>query len=156
MPQFILNTPQRSSKPKAKVHPFYELNEFAKGYVEAMFFTNGDTGDEREDMLNDWGVECLTAESVETISRECALFEQQNEKLLTVAYALEPGSADYRYASDSLTADRAGNLFWYARQGHGVAWDDDGNAPCLKALQEASRRFGESYVEAYRRKIHVR
>lgn len=42
MPEFCLNESARTA------HPFYALSDFAKGYVEAMFFTNGDTGDERD------------------------------------------------------------------------------------------------------------
>ena len=45
MPEFMLNSDAR----------FESLPEFTKGYVEAMFFTNGDTGADDEDKLNRLG-----------------------------------------------------------------------------------------------------
>lgn len=159
MPKFLLN---RSAFVKGEpsltgyVHPFYGLNDFAKGYVEAMFFTNGDTGDDREDLLNDWGVERLTKAAVADIAADCAAFEAANRADLDAAQALEAGEEGFLYARESLNDDRCGNLFWYARQGHGVAWDDDGDAECLDRLQNASQDFGKAYVEAYRGWIYHR
>lgn len=150
MPEFILNDDTRAG------HPYAALNDFAKGYVEAMFFTNGDTGDDRENLLNDWGVECLTIDAVADIAKDCAAFWDANAPDLENAEALVPGSEWLRHAKDHLDARRLGHLFWYARQGHGVGFTDDGNAECLKRLQDAARKFGNAYVEAYRKKIHHR
>ena len=149
MPQFTLTTPR-------KPHPFYDLDDFAKGYVEAMFFTNGDTGDNDESLLNDLGVIRLTRESVATIKRDCDEFQRVNADDLALGYALSPGDEGFHYARDELTPERAGNLFWYARQGHGIGWDDDGSADCLKCLQAASRLAGEAFVEVSRSWIYVR
>lgn len=108
MPQFILNRPAR------RVHPFYALSDFAKGYVEAMFFTNCDSGDEREDLANELGVERLTRASVAAIARDCAQFEKDAAPLLALADAPQSG----------YDIERAGNDFWFTRQGHGVGfWD---------------------------------
>ena len=170
MPQFILNTPpsradaQRAVaygylKPAKRraVHPFYDLDEFAQGYVEAMFFTNGDIGDEtRPDRLNEMGVSRLTRASVEKIKADCDSFQLENEPLLGAALCLEPGGEGWEYRREALDDRRLGQLFWYARQGHGVAFTDGGYADCLRDLQEAARAFGECYVEAWRGWIHVR
>ena len=170
MPQFILNTPpsradaQRAVaygylKPAKRraVHPFYDLDEFAQGYVEAMFFTNGDIGDEtRPDRLNEMGVSRLTRASVEKIKADCDRFQVENEPLLGAALCLEPGGEGLEHGREALNDRRLGQLFWYARQGHGVAFTDDGYADCLSDLQEAARAFGECYVEAWRGWIHVR
>ena len=169
MPQFILNTPPTRAdygravaygyaKPQnpRRVHPYNDLSDFAKGYVEAMFFTNGDTGDTREDLLNDWGVERLTRASVANIARDCDKFEAENETHLGQALCLEPGGEGLEHSRHELTDSRLGNLFWFARQGHGVAFTDDGYAPCLQALQEAAQKVGETYVEAYRGWIYYR
>ena len=51
MPEFTLNSDAR----------FEALPEFTKGYVEALFFTNGDTGADDEDKLNRLGTARLTA-----------------------------------------------------------------------------------------------
>ena len=106
MPEFSLNKPRKS-------HPFYTLDSFARGYVEAMFFTNGDIGDEkREDRLNEMGVERLTRKSVEAIARDCTAFQANAGPLLAQAYA-----RDY-------DESQAGRDFWFTRQGHGVGyWD---------------------------------
>lgn len=149
MPEFHLNRPNPD-------HAFYTLDDFAGGYVEAMFFTNGDTGDEDEHILNRMGVCRLTKASVETIRKHCAAFAEANRADLDAAKELEPGSEGLRYGKDELDDRRLGQLFWYARQGHGVAFTDDGDAPCLERLQEAARKTGESYVEIARGWIYVR
>lgn len=161
MPEFVLNLPKWTPKG----HAFYSLDDFARGYVEAMFFTNGDTGDERENLLNDLGVERLTKESVKAIRADCQRF----------LWLIMPDGCFTRQWIDRLIANgrgrygegvsddrRAGHMFWYARQGHGVAWTDD-YAPSgepseaiAEGLQEVCRKFGESYVEVYRGWIHVR
>lgn len=153
MSEFVLNKPRNRKPP----HAFYSLSMFAKGYVEAMFFTNGDTGDEVEDKsLNDLGVERLTRSSVEAIARDCEKFWSDNESDLQAALSLEPGSSEFRYGREELDDARLGNLFWYARQGHGVSFTDDGDASCLERLQEAAQRFGECYVEVSRGWIYCR
>ena len=170
MPQFILNTPpsradaQRAVaygylKPAKRraVHPFNDLDEFAQGYVVAMFFTNGDIGDEtRPDRLNEMGVSRLTRDAVETIEGNCIRFQGDNAAALRAAKALIPGGEGLEHGKEALDDRRLGQLFWHARQGHGVAFTDDGYADCLSDLQEAARAFGECYVEAWRGWIHVR
>jgi len=161
MPEFILNKPPHRKPP----HSFYSLNEFAQGYVEAMFFTNGDIGDDRENLLNEWGVERLTRASVDAIKRDCDAFEsvimpdgcfarQWIDRLIQG----EPG----RYGEGVRDDRRAGHMFWYARQGHGVGWTDDYSPSgqpeesTAEGLQKAARAFGQSYVEVWRGWIHVR
>ena len=139
------------------VHPFNDLDEFAQGYVEAMFFTNGDIGDEnRPDRLNEMGVSRLTRDSVETIEGHCIRFQGDNAAALRTAKGLIPGGEGLEHGKEALDDRRLGQLFWYARQGHGVAFTDDGYADCLSDLQEAARAFGECYVETWRGWIHVR
>jgi hypothetical protein len=168
MPQFILNRPAKRVK-------FDELSEFAKGYVEAMFFTGCDAGiDEvREDNLS---VTRLTRESLANIARDCATFESENAELLALAYAT------------GYTEEQAGRDFWFTRQGHGVgfwereelqenhqklhvelgsprigdpAWPEyerrrDAEPSIGDALTEAAQKAGESYVEIHLGWIYVR
>lgn len=178
MPEFMLNrSAYVNGEPdmRGNVHPFYDLNKFAKGYVEAMFFTNGDTGDEREDLLNEWGVEKLTKESVAKIAEKCARFERENAALLAEAYQRD----DYDEA-------QAGRDLWLTSQGHGVGYWDRKQLEALapewqqrprigerspaqetelarlreeslgQQLTRAAEAFGESYVEAYRGWIYYR
>jgi hypothetical protein len=56
MPKFELNT-----------HPtnqaYDNSGSLVQGYIEAMFFTNGDMGGERENLLNELGVSRLTRDA---------------------------------------------------------------------------------------------
>lgn len=162
MPEFILNTP--SFRHSHNPHPYFSLSELAKGYVEAMFFTNGDTGDEREDLLNELGVERLTKASVKEIKARVSRFEGM----------VMPDGCFARQWIDQLAQgkegqhgvgvpddQRAGHMLWYATQGHGVAWTDDYSPDqpehaVADGLQDACRKFGECYVEVSRGWIYVR
>ena len=57
MPEFMLNSDAR----------FEALPEFTKGYVEALFFTNGDTWTDDEYKLNRLGAARLTAKALQSI-----------------------------------------------------------------------------------------
>jgi len=146
MPQFYLND---SNAPKA----YDALSDFAKGYIEALFFTNGDIGDESR-CLNDVGVKRLTIASLADIARDCDKFCNDNARHLISARALVPGSRNFRHGKESLTDQRLGNLLWFARQGHGVTFTDDGDSVALQRLQGAARAMGETYIEYYRGWIH--
>jgi hypothetical protein len=162
MPEFMLNTPPSPAeihtaaaygyKPAAKPHPFYSLDEFARGYVEAMFFTNGDTGDEREDLLNEMGVEHLTRAAVEAIRATCDRF---------LAAPMPDGRTAAEWIDDAPgELEQAGRDFWFTRQGHGVGFwsrdDDVWPEETRDALDAAARTFGESCVEVWQGWIHVR
>jgi len=148
MPEFQLNA-DRYGK-----HPYYQLSDFAKGYVEAMFFTNGDTGDERENLLNDLGVEKLTREAVKDIASVCDSF----------VGSIMPDGRFCRQWLDEIAGQcayddaRAGNDFWFTRQGHGVGyWDRNELYDEQKqALSDLAHKFGEAYPEAWRGWIYHR
>lgn len=154
MPQFNLNKPTRAA------HPFYALSDFAKSYVEAMFFTNGDCGDERENLLNDRGVEGLTTKSVEVIGATCHKFMTDNAKLINDC--LDIDESDLLYSrGNPISEERLANCLWFSRQGHGVSatdWAGPGSAgyDLLEAFDNVARDMGESNVEVYRGWIHVR
>lgn len=145
MPEFQLNTPPR------RAHPFYALDDFARGYVEAMFFTNGDCGSEDEFLLNRLGVERLTRASVKKIKRDCDAFLGR----------IMPDGCFVRQWLDRLEDyddAQAGRDFWFSRQGHGVGYwyrdalRRDGIGDALHAAAKQSR---ECYVDAWRGWIHV-
>ncbi len=150
MPEFILRTPRNA-------HPFYSLDTFAKGYVEAMLFTNGDTGDDDEWSLNGLGVERLTRSAVKSIKAECDAF-------------LGKVSSDGRFmrqvidSAEDYDDEQAGRDFWFTRQGHGVGfWDREAlDVPGLESdtlgdmLDAAAKSFGEADVELYRGWIYHR
>jgi hypothetical protein len=145
VPEFLLNANNRGA------HPFYKLDEFARGYVEAMFFTNGDTGDTRENLLNELGVERLTKEAVKGIKSDCSAFLGR----------IMPDGCFVRQWLDRLEGyddAQAGRDFWFTRQGHGVGFWDREQIPDAagEALSAAAKQSGEAYCETYRGWIYHR
>lgn len=141
MPQFQLN----------KSQAYDRLSDIAKGYVEAMFFTNGDTGSDNEDLLNDLGTEALTREAIENIKRDCDRFE---------GLIMPDGCFVRQWLNRAEGYDdaQAGRDLWFTRQGHGVGfWDREALKGYLgEGLSAAAKRLGEAYVEVYRKRIYHR
>lgn len=151
MPQFTLNTPPRRTPP----HAFCALDDFAKGYVEAMFFTNGDTGEDDENLLNDLGVDRLTKASVAKIKRDCdAFLTSFGHDGCFIRQWLDRANAATGYDDE-----QAGRDFWFTRQGHGVGfWSrDEETLPGAigEVLDEIAKGFGETYVSVSRGWVHA-
>ena len=105
MPQFILPADNASADYSA-------LSTFAKGYVEAMFFTSTGPDNEDDDLGPGTGVSELGVETIAEIAAICARFESDAGDLLEQAYA-----RDY-------DAEQAGRDLWLTSQGEGVGfWD---------------------------------
>jgi hypothetical protein len=137
MPEFVLNV-------SSAARPLYDhLDDFARGYVEAMFFTNGDSGDEKDEWsLNRLGVERLTNEALRKIARDCRAFVGRLVEGRFVRQLLDEiaeSGADY---SD----EQAGRDFWFTRQGHGVGFWDREQLPqeAKDALTAVAKSFGET------------
>src|SRR5215204_5390197 len=113
MPEFILDL---GGPDGAAI--FDSLDEFAQGYVEAMFFAS--TG---SDDLGHASVAQLAPETVEKIIRDCERFQRRYKLLLSVAYRISEktfrGPVPY-------TTKRAGHDFWFTRNGHGTGFWDRG------------------------------
>ena len=136
MPEFMLNSDAR----------FEALPEFTKGYVEAMFFTNGDTGADDEDKLNRLGTARLTAKALPSIRATCAAFARTHADLLTAAYE-HPGYGPRE----------AGHDLWFTRQGHGAGyWDSGLPRPLSDALTDAAKALKECEMEVWRGWIYER
>jgi hypothetical protein len=158
MPQFILDTGSPES-----AREYAKLDSFTQGYVQALFFTDEEQlceESEGDHEMPSVAINLATMESrfvggnsvsfadlapvtLARIITDCERFQTANAALLDAAKELEPGSEGLRYGRNELNDERLGMLFWYARNGHGVAFTDDGDAPCLEALQEAARRVGQ-------------
>lgn len=152
MPEFILD----HGSPEAS-REYAKLDSFTQGYVQALFFTDeerlceeseGDhempgvainlqTMESRFVGGNSVSFADLAPETLARIIADCQAFQTTNAALLEQAKALEPRGDGLRYANEALTDERLGMLFWYARNGHGVAFTDDGDAACLEDLQNA-------------------
>lgn len=112
MSQFILDY----GTPDAAVR-YGKLDSFTQGYIEAMFFTStGDSDDSERDMQHATLAE-LAEETWQEIERDCAAFQEANKATLEQAYA---------YPLIGYDAERAGNDFWYTRNGHGTGFWDRG------------------------------
>ena len=137
MPEFMLNSDAR----------FEALPEFTKGYVEALFFTNGDTWTDDEYKLNRLGAARLTAKALQSIRATCAAFERTHADLLTAAYE-HPGYGPRE----------AGRDLWFTRQRHGVGYWDRRMIPrpLSDALTDAAKALKECEIEVWRGWIYER
>lgn len=125
MPEFILDL--GSSESAAQ---FRKLDSFTQGYIEAMFFTDGEQLCEesgrdmpavainRETLESRFvdgdspGFADLAPQALQACILDCQTFQSQHVQLLTRAY-----TRDY-------DAEQAGRDFWFTRNGHGVGyWD---------------------------------
>lgn len=156
MPEFILD---HGDAETAKV--FRGLDSFTQGYIEAMFFTDCEHGTVRPDpdeatthrtwnpeenssLPGDVSFADLAPATLARIVDDCLAFQERYSSAIDDARELVPGGDGFKYGHEALTEQRLGNLFWYARQGHGVAFTDDGDAPCLKVLQGASKLWRQT------------
>ena len=104
------------------------LDPFTRGYLEAMFFTNcGEPGDE---IPMGFGVEDIAPCALETVKRDCQNFQLTNVAALHEAY--DHGSREGAY-----TPERAGNDFWFTRNGHGTGYWDRGLGDAGEVLTDA-------------------
>jgi hypothetical protein len=138
-----------------------DLDAFTQGYIEALFFTEGDelttakrereTGapepeDESDESraafraLYTPGFSDLAPEALARIVADCAAFKASDA--WTLAEAAES-------AGDPIPDDtQAGRDFWYTRNGHGCGfWGGDWPEPYATRLTEAAEACGP--VDAY-------
>ena len=141
--------------------PEFQLNangdgfadDFMSGYVEAMFFTNGDTSDDDESLLNGLGTVRLTVAARKRIREDCRKF---------LGHIMPDGCFVQQWIDRFPGNDyeTAGRDFWYTRQGHGCGfWDGDwrdGDDDIGDDLTTAAKTFGECHVEVSRGWIYVR
>ena len=135
MPPFVLNRPQWWPK-DAPVDE--DLRDFAHAYIEAMFFTNGDDGDDDEFSLSRLGAERLTKGAKLKIISDCDKFLC---RMARDVIAASPGDFE-----------QAGHDFWFTRQGHGVGFwsrDDDVWPEAARDYLDA-RAMGFGETRAYR------
>lgn len=154
MPQFIMN---ESDDPD-----FLALDEFTRGYIQALFFTecggsieDGGFDPENGSQLPDEaGFLSLTADALETIKADCNGFQDTNRELIAkaIGHVLHNGNA--------YDMEGAGIDFWYTRNGHGVGyWDRGFPGELGDDLSHAAKKFGECYVywtgENFEGEVHI-
>ena len=140
MPKFVPNKPHWWPKGRMYQNIDRDLRDFACGYVEALFSTNGDSGDDDEFSFDRLGAERLTQAARASINDDCASFLSVQTRAV-----IDACSGDY---------ERAGHDFWFTRQGHGVGFwareDDVWPEAARDFLTARSKDFGEVYM--YRQK----
>lgn len=71
---------------------------------------------------------------------DCAAFMEAMGDQVEAYLDLVPGEAGLRYARGIWPAiERVGSTFYLLRVGHGVSFTDDGDADCLKAMDDYTR-----------------
>lgn len=142
-----------------------DLDSFAQGYIEALFFTENEPSTTRaersskpeewaerveegqqKDIPGDYGFADLAPESLAKIIADCRTFQAG------AAYqALEAADWDTPIKGGKwgeLHDTLAGRDFWYTRNGHGCGfWDGDWPEPHASALTDAAKSFRQ--VDAY-------
>jgi hypothetical protein len=122
MPQFQI---QLGNETQA----FSDLPEFARGYIEAMFFT--ETG-EPDGPLENVTFADFDKDTLAAILIGCHAFQVANAELLDAAYR----RLDY-------SPEQAGRDYWFTRCGHGVGFWDRDLGEIGEALTNAANRNGE-------------
>lgn len=143
MSQFILDhgTPEAARR-------FATLDDFTQGYIEAMFFTNASCAD--DDDLENAIVAELAPDALVQIVKECADFQTTNAALLESVYGVQG-----RYEKTPYTAQRAGNDYWYTRNGHGTGFWDRGLDAAGDALAAAARHSAQDVYRGDDGLVHL-
>lgn len=140
MPEFQMNGKHTKE--------FSDLDSFTQGYLEALFFTEtggsiarGTFDPENGSALPDEAsFSDLHPESLQTAIADCARFQSENATDLETAYAMREGM------TGEYDAERAGNDFWFTRNGHGVGYWDRGLAEIGDRLSAAAKTYGERWA----------
>lgn len=132
MPEFILD--HGSSEARQQ---FRTLNYFTQGYIEAMFFTSTGTGDDAENGLEHATVAELAPSTLDSIVADCKAFQ--------VAHADNLAEACDNGRILGYDMERAGNDYWYTRNGHGTGFCDRGLGDIGDKLAKAAR-YSERYL----------
>lgn len=163
MPQFILNSegtvrdvraPSIEAVKRVDLG-FCDLDAFAQGYIEAMFFTECEPGTDADShdpetqsaLHGECGFADLAPEALAHIVAQCAAFQRDSAPLLEKAVVRDYDSA------------QAGRDFWFTRNGHGVGfWDREELAPdsdeyeALTEIMVANRDNNAVWGEALRKR----
>lgn len=107
MPEFHINLGELQLE-------YARLDSFTQGYIEAAFFTESG---EPENSCYEKSFSDLSPELLEAMIADCRAFQESFGDDLQEAYDQDKANYD---------ANRAGNDFWYTRNGHGTGFWDRG------------------------------
>lgn len=127
MPQFEIDL-------GAAIKDWRELDSFTQGYIEAAFFTDTGTGDDRENGLENACFDEIAPESLAKVIADCAAFQAQHAALLDSVYGVTG-----KYEKAPYDENRAGSDYWYTRNGHGTGFWDRGLGDVADQLANVCR-----------------
>ena len=128
MPEFILDHGNADAS-----RQFRALDSFTQGYITAAFFTS--TGpDNEEEGLGDASFADIADSALASIVADCKAWQEANATLLDAAYGVQG-----KYERAPYDAERAGNDYWYTRNGHGTGFWDRGLGELGDKLAAACR-----------------
>jgi len=117
-----------------------DMDEFTRQYAESalwssVHYTTVDGEECDEPLDKNHGVEDLSAECIEQMTKDCDAFREANEGLLEKANEMGLGEGS------------CGHDFWLTRNGHGAGFWDRGIEEVGDKLTEACKAYGEVYLD---------
>ncbi len=117
------------------------LESYLATMLEDMQFSENDEAcSEGREAADTGTIYTLPDAEYETCKAACVKFYTENKADIDEADELIPGEPGLQYTQARyMDAGRVGSTFYLLRVGHGIAFTDDGDAPCLERLNEATR-----------------
>ena len=137
------------SKRTTKAQLIAGLDKFTRSYIECMLWSTNDESTEQggEPMDENYGINDITRETLESIIADCAKFQADNAESIAMGCARSHG-----YGDDEM----AGHDFWLTRVGHGAGfWDGDWPEPAATKLTDASEAFGGVWPYVYGGRVRI-
>lgn len=134
-------THDREAARKADFKACPILADFIATMLQDLQYSEADQACEDEREEGDTGTIYTLNDSVyETCKALCTEFMANNAESIEQALDLVPGEPGLQYTTHRyMTYERIGSTFYLLYVGHGVSFTDDGDAPCLEALNAATR-----------------
>jgi hypothetical protein len=133
----------------------HELDEFTKAYIECALWAENDNADDSggEPLDQNYSVDDFDQDALLIIKADCERFQRENAADLIESNCLTSGVARGEWTVDG----QAGHDFWLTRNGHGCGfWEtSDWREESGKRLTQASKRFGQCTIDAYRGKLSL-
>lgn len=129
------------------------LADFIATMLQDLQYTEADQACEEEREEGDTGTIYTLDEPIyQTCKNLCEGFMERNAKAIEEALDLVPGEPGLQYGREYMTHERIGSTFYMLLVGHGVSFTDDGDAPCLEAMNADTRaeRGAEFYFDGER------
>jgi hypothetical protein len=130
------------------------LADFIATMLQDLQYREADEACTEEREEGDTGTIYTLGDNVYAICKGlCEEFMTANAEAIEQALDLVPGEDGLQYSRGRyVTHERIGSTFYMLYVGHGISFTDDGDAPCLQAMNEYIRKLrgGEFYFDGER------